>query len=102
MDKIIAIKPENQAALDEFMKNNYWRSYYEKAPRTAKIHIEDGFAFSLAPEKEDEMTDEEIRKDAEDRLAALDEEGLEYLAKNAHHPKMREYFGKELARRKAK
>ena len=94
-----AVNPRNQAALDEFCKNEFWRSEYENAPECMKELLEDSYYASLNYEKclKDRKEHKESSWD-EDKMTI---EQIRYLAKFGWHPMMRSHYKQVLERRLA-
>jgi len=88
-----SIKEINQAALDKFYQNEFWRKFYDDAPMIAKELIEDGFRASLS---DDENDDED--SNIEDRLTIDD---IRYLAERGYHPSMRKHYAELLEKKSA-
>jgi len=94
-----AIHPENQAALDRFCKNDFWRHYYEDAPSVAKELIEGSFRYSVEG-SEDKSNISEQKKRADEREARMTEDDLRYLADVGCHPLMRKHYREVLEKRR--
>lgn len=81
-----AHKEELQEALDEFMKNEFWRSVYTNAPAGAKRYLELSFFASLDTDETGEA-EEEWESYWEDKCEPLmTVEDYKYLADTATHP----------------
>ena len=77
---------ELQAALDEFLKNEFWRKIYTNAPIGAKKYLELSFFASL---DEDETGEVEEKWEAywdKECEPTMTYEDYKYLADTATHP----------------
>jgi len=88
-----ALKEENQATLDEFCKNEFWKSYYESAPVGVKEFIEDGFR------KDDSISRGERKRLADEREAKMSDEDIKFLAERGWHQMMRKHYKEVLEKR---
>ena len=86
-----AIKEKNQAALDRFMDNEFWKKFYEDAPSGAKALIEDGFTASLSDD--DSEDGEEVSEDS------LTVEDIRYFAERGYNQQMRKHYADLLEKR---
>ena len=86
-----AVNPKYQAALDRFMKNEYWRSVYEDAPERAKAYIEHGFIVTLTAKTNDDVN--AMRTDHQAFADKLTPEDWKYLAdRYGTNPRERKYY----------
>lgn len=86
-----AIVEKYQAALDEFMKNEHWRSVYENAPVGAKEYIEGGFYASELADADGDI--ESLEAETDEIEARLTAEDWAYLAKHyGTDPREKRYY----------
>ena len=79
-----------QDALDEFLKNDYWKELYEMAPIGAKGWLESEF---YASENEESLPDDAPDPDYHLYADRMKKKDWEWLIKyDCHHPLQKKHF----------
>ena len=96
-----AIHGELQEGLDAFLKNEFWRSIYEAAPKGAKEKLETEFFCShfLTDESRKEIAHRIWEHDIKPSMKAED---WRYLAKFSRHPQQKAFYLKQAEEAEAK
>lgn len=99
MSRIKAQIEKFQKALDEFLKNDFWRELYCDAPEGAKGWLEAEF---YASENEDSVPDDKPDPDYHLYADRMKKKDWEWLIKyDCHHPLQKKHFEEMAAQAEA-